>query len=165
MTNKRTHGKCAPLKPLLASPLPLGSELVAMPAVVPAAMMAEERADFPPLGPSATTQRGLRNSCSLTLVHTTLTWGPVGYGNLTTPNHLLGFKVRTGSKFTFLIRLLGDADAEDPQTHFEELALGLGGLNQDPQGRLGHYGTTSSPQAYGKALPWPLLAPVCSLAV
>lgn len=139
--------KCAPGRPLLVSPLPPSSVMVAMLVVVPAAVMEGQRTDFPTSVPSATTQRGFWNSCSLTLAHTTLTWAPVRYGNSNNPNCLLGLKVRAGPRSIYLIRLLGAADAEDPQTHFEELAMGLGGLSQDPEGRLGHYGITSSPQA------------------
>lgn len=43
---------------------------------------------------------------------------------LTTPNLFLGYKVGTGLTSTFLIRLLGGADAEDPQTNFEQPARG-----------------------------------------
>lgn len=59
--------------------------MVAMLVVVPAAVMEGERTDFPTSVPSATTQRGFWNSCSLTLAHTTLTGHLLDMEILTTP--------------------------------------------------------------------------------
>lgn len=52
-----------------------------------------------------------------------------------------------------------------PRPTLSSLPGGIGEVEPGSPGQARHYGTTSSPQAYGKAPPWPLLTPVCSLAV
>ena len=57
--------------------------------------------------------------------------------------------------------LLGHADADHPQTYFEELSVQIRGPESGTTGQTGADGATSSPWERSKAIP----APVCSLAV
>lgn len=106
-----------------SSPLLPSSVMVAKVVAVPVAMMAEGRTDFSYFSPIChNPKEALEQSCTPHLPGDLL-----DMEILTTPNLFLGYKVGTGLRSTFLIRLLGGADAEDPQTNFEQPARGSWG--------------------------------------
>lgn len=102
--------------------------------------------------PSCHNQRGL---CCRTVVlllrrHHHSPGDLLDMGTLTTSNLFPEVGLRTGPGSQCSMSLLGDADADDPQTHFEELATESSGAESGSAGQTGAYGTTSSPRDTAK---------------